>query len=149
MIRYLTIALICILIASCGGATGSSEDALREWLSNAEAAVEEKDRGELLAMISDRYADSRGNDREKIGNTLRVYFLRQQSIAILTSIDDISLMGESAALIKMTVGMAGTRNSSAFGINADAYEFELELELVDDDWMLIGARWGELGDNLR
>ena len=149
MIRKMTYLMICtLLLASCGGNDGSPSDALREWVSAAERAAEEKDRGELLSMISRSYADSRGNNHDKIGDTLRAYFFRQQSIALLTNIDEISLMGDSAALVNVTVGMAGTKNS-AFGINADAYEFELELELIDDDWMLIGARWGELGENLR
>ena len=34
------------------------------------------------------------------------------------------------------------------GIRADAYNFELELENTDDEWMLIGARWGEVGGDL-
>jgi len=44
--------------------------------------------------------------------------------------------------------MAGT-NNNAFGIDADAYKFELELQKPDDEWLLIGARWGDLGGNLR
>lgn len=149
MIRNTAIVTLCsLLLASCGGSDGSPEDAIRDWVSGAELAAEEKDRGELLSMISKSYTDSRGNNHTKIGDTLRVYFFRQQSIALLTKIDEISLMGDSAALVNVTVGMAGTQNS-AFGINADAYEFELELERIDDEWMLIGARWGELGENLR
>ncbi len=77
-----------------------------------------------------------------------VYFFRQNSIELLTTIDDIQLMGETAALVTVTVGMAGTKNTG-LGFNADAYTFEFELEKADDDWLLIGARWGELGGELR
>ncbi len=78
---------------------------------------------------------------------LRFYFLRQQSVAILTSIDEIVVMGETAAQVTLTVGMAGT-DASALGVRADAYNFELELEHTGDEWMLIGARWGEIGSDL-
>jgi hypothetical protein len=79
---------------------------------------------------------------------LRVYFLRQNNITLLTSIDEIRLYGDSAAEIDMTVGMAGT-NDSVFGFSADAYSFQLELENDGDDWLLIAARWGEVGQELR
>ena len=82
--------------------------------------------------------------REKIGDLLRLYFFRQNSIALLTSIDDITIHDDSAALVNLTVGMAGT-NSGALGLSADAYNFEFELERLDDDWQLIGARWSKLG----
>lgn len=145
--------LFCILLASClcaacGGPQGSAEDAIRAWLAAGEAAVEAKDRGQLLDMISESYRDSRGNDREQIGNLLRIYFFRQQTISLLTSIDAITVSDDTAAMVNMTVGMAGT-NASALGISADAYRFELELGKVDDEWLLLSARWGELGRDLR
>jgi len=153
MSRILQTGMICALLAACGGGTdaGSAanpEDALRAWVEAAEARAEDKDRGGLLAMISESYADSRGNDHEKIGNIIGVYFMRQQSVALLTSIDDIDIMGDTAAEVTLTVGMAGT-NASALGVTANAYNFELELENPDDEWMLIGARWGKVGRDVR
>ncbi len=144
----LNLVVICTLLAACGDGAGDPEAALRAWVADAESAAEEKDRRGLLSMTSEGYADSRGNDHEGIGDMLRLYFFRQQSIALITGVDEVSLMGDSAALVQLTVGMAGT-NSSALGISADAYQFELELEVIDDNWMLIGARWGELGGTLR
>ena len=147
--RYLTLSLTILLISACGsGSAGDPEDVLREWVARGELAVEEKDRGDLLELISEDYADSRGNDRDRIGEILRLYFFRQESIALLTSIDEVILFDGSAAQVMLTVGMAGT-NSGAFGIRADAYQFELELQKPDDEWKLIGARWGELGGVLR
>lgn len=147
--RDLILLTSMILLAACGGAPGGSpEDAVREWVARGEAAAEEKDRSGLLDMISEDYADSRGNDHKRIGDMLRLYFFRQQSIALLTSIDDIAMSGDTAALVNLTVGMAGT-NANVIGLSADAYRFEFELEKADDDWLLIGARWGELGGDLR
>ena len=98
-------------------------------------------------MISDAYVDARGNDRADIENMLRVYFLRQHKIGLLTKIEDITVYGDTAAKLDMTVGMAGT-NDGVLGFSADAYRFELELEKDGNDWQLIAARWGELGDEL-
>jgi hypothetical protein len=148
MKNWLIFGICCVILAACGGVESDPEAAVRAWVTDAEAAAEEKDRRGLLAMISERYADSRGNNHDSIGDMLRRYFFTQQSVALISGIDEISLMGDSAALVQLTVGMAGT-NNSAFGVSADAYQFEFELEVIDDDWMLIGARWGELGENMR
>ena len=148
MKHYLTVSLICAFLAGCGGAGGDPEVALRAWVGEAEAAAEERDRRGLLGLISKGYADGRGNDYEGVDQMLRIYFLRQQSIALLVTIDEIVLAGDTAATVNLTVGMAGT-NNSALGISADAYNFELELQADDDEWLLIGARWGELGKKLR
>jgi hypothetical protein len=147
MKHFLTLSLICAVLASCGGPAAGPEQALRAWVDEAEAAAEERDRGSLLDLISKDYADGRGNDHESIGQMLRLYFLRQQSVALLTTIDEIILSDDTAALLRLTVGMAGT-NSSVLGISADAYNFELELQVDDAQWLLIGARWSELGEKL-
>lgn len=149
-VRTLVLSLSILILAACGGNSDAHdpENELREWVARGETAAEAKDRSGLLDMISADYADGRGNDHKSIGDMLRVYFFRQQSIGLLTSIDDISLMGETAALVNLTVGMAGT-GSGAIGLDADAYRFEFELEKMDDEWLLIGARWAELGRDLR
>lgn len=146
--RYLTLSLTILFISACGGdSVGNPEEVLRDWVARGELAAEEKNRGDLLELISADYADSRGNDRDSIGNIFRAYFFRQKSIALLTSINEITVFDDSAAQVLLTVGMAGT-NSSALGFRADAYQFELELQKMDDEWKLIGARWGELGGAL-
>ena len=150
-ISYCTAALTAMLLVGlggCGGSPGDPEAELRAWVNDSEAAAEDRDRRGLVAKVSANYADARGNDREALGNLFRVYMLRQQSISILTKIDDIALHGDSAADVSLTVGMAGT-NNHALGLRADAYRFELELEKDDGEWLLIGARWAELGDDLR
>lgn len=145
--RPITMTLVMLLLVACGNSASDPEDALREWVARGEAAAEAKDRGDLLELISDDYLDSRSNNREQIGDILRLYFLRQQSIELLTSIDEIVFFDDTAARIALTVGMAGT-NAGAWGFRADAYRFDLELHRVDSEWLLIGARWGELGGEM-
>jgi hypothetical protein len=145
MKRLLLISLV--LLSACGAEPESAEDELRAWLERGEAAVEDRNRTKLLDMISERYADANGNDRESIGQLLRLQFLRQDDIALLTSVESIELYDTSAAELQLTVGMAG-RNRSRFGFSADAYRFVFELEREDADWRLVSARWSELGQPL-
>ena len=107
-------------------------------------AAEEKDRPAIVERISEAYVDGRGNSRKDIEDTIRLMFLRQATIVVMPTIDSIEVIDGTAANVELTVAMAGT-NQSALGLSADAYRFELELERGDSDWMLISARWGELG----
>ncbi|NOX69948.1 MAG: hypothetical protein GXP15_12225 [Gammaproteobacteria bacterium] len=141
-------ALICALPIACSETAESPEEAVRNWLADGELAVESKDRRALVDMVSANYADARGNERKDIGDMMRLYFLRRQKVAVLTKIDQITLHGDTAAEVLLIIGLAGT-NAATVGLSADAFRFELELEYDGDDWLLIGARWGEIGKKLR
>lgn len=145
--RYVILSIICVVLTACGEPEESPEREIRDWLARGESAAEDKDRRELLDMISPGYADARGNDRDQIGDLLRIYFFRQNSIALLVDIDEITVNADTAAIVNLRVGMAGT-NAHAPGLSADAYTFEFELQKPDADWLLIGARWGSLGRDL-
>ena len=151
MMKRLTHTAFLVILAAtagCGGADASDPEAeIRAWIDAMETHAEAKERRDIVDNISDVYADGRGNRRDDINNILRVYFLRQNSIALLTSIDEIRLLGDDAAEVSLTVGMAGTQNSG-LGFSADRYDFELELENDGDNWRLVSARWGEAGSQL-
>lgn len=146
--KKLLSGLVCVFLAGCGGPQEGPEELVRAWVDAAEAYAEDKDRQGLLGMIDENYTDARGYDRRQIGDMLRFYFLRQKSVGFVTNINDVKVMGDTAALVNLTVVMAGT-NADALGVRADAYNFELELENFDDEWKLIGARWGEVGGEMR
>jgi len=150
MIARLTrIALLLLLtsVASCSVDEGDPEQQVRAWVSAMQEAAEEKDRKVIVANISPAYVDARSHGRDDIDKLLRLYFLRQNKVALLGRIDDVRIIGETAAEVSVTVAMAAT-NNSALGLSADAYRFELELEHDGDDWKLISARWGQLGDQV-
>lgn len=148
--RLTQIALLLVLamLSSCSSDVSDPEEKVRAWVHVMHEAAEAKERGVIVAGISPAYVDARGNRRDDIDKLLRVYFFRQNTITLLSNINEVNVIGGTAAEVSITVGMAGT-NDSALGISADAYRFELELELDGDDWLLISARWGELGDQLR
>ena len=147
--RQVAIAgMLCLaVLGACGAPEGSPEEQLRQWVSRGQAAAEDKQRSDLVDMISPSYIDSRDHDHGDIDKMLRAYFFRQHSISLLTNIEEIRVYGDSAAEIDLTVGMAGS-NDGVFGFSADAYRFQLELARDDDEWLLISARWAELGDEL-
>lgn len=135
------------MLAGCSSAT-EPEEAVLAWLADAEAAIEDRDRGRLIGMISESYVDARGNDRNAIDGRLRSLFLRNRNIVLASNIEELTIADGTAAKVVLTAGMAGT-NGSTLGFAADAYRFELELANDGDKWLLIGARWGETGRKLR
>ena len=145
--RLPTLGLVCCWLAACGSPPTPPEEAVRAWVADGQQAAEEKDRRALAKMISPAYADARGNSRDEIENLFRFYFLRQNNISLLTRIESLRIIGDSAAEIELSVGIAGT-NDGVFGFDADAYRFEMELARDGDDWLLISGRWGEVGGNI-
>jgi hypothetical protein len=145
--RLVTVSILCVLMTACGGPSTEPEEALRQWIAEAEAAAEDLDRRGLVSMVSGRYADARGNDREAVDRLLRLYFLRQKSVVLVVKIDKLTVMDETAAEVLVTAAGVGM-TTRALGVNADSYQFLLELEKEGDEWMLIGARWGEPGQEL-
>ena len=146
--RVTAFAVLFASLAACSPPT-DAETALREWVARGEAAAEREDRRELMGMVSSSYADARGNSREDIDRTLRLLFLREDGIKVVTHIEEIEVYDDTAAKITLTTGVAGSSDTSLLGISADAVRFEYELEHDGDDWLLTGARWGELGETLR
>ena len=149
--RFLAPCCLAILLAglfACGDPPQAPEQAVRTWLAGAEEEAERKDRAALMARIAASYTDARGYERADLDRMFRIMFLRQNSIALLVDIESIEIHQQTAADVVLKVAMAGS-NNSLLGFSADAYRFELELHLDDDDWLLTGARWGELGDELR
>ena len=145
--RFVVAGLVFLLASACGGPEEGPEEAIRAWVEAGHKAAEAKDRGSLLDMISPAYTDSRGNSREDIGNIMRFYFLRQDKVVLITHLDELDVFGDSAAELVLQVGMAGS-NDNALGFSADAYRFEMELVRDGDDWLLIAARWGGLGNDV-
>ncbi len=145
--RLPILGLVCCWLASCGNPPTPPEEAVRAWVADGQQAAEEKDRRALVKMISPAYADARGNSRDEIENLFRLYFFRQNNIALLTRIESLRIIGDSAAEIELSVGIAGT-NDGVLGFSADAYRFEMELVRDGDDWLLISGRWGEVGGDI-
>ena len=145
--RLLFAVLVYVSLSACGGPTEGPEEAIRSWVRQGHEAAEAKDRRALVDLISPAYTDARGNSRDDIENMFRLYFLRQQKVALISRIEELEVYGDTAAMLVLSVGMAGT-NDNVLGFSADAYRFRMEFELQDDEWLLTSARWGQLGGDL-
>ena len=142
------LSAVALLLAACGEPPTAPEEELRSWVVTGVTAAEAKERRRLVGMISPAYADARGNDRNAVENILRAYFMRMNNVELVTSIEEIEIIGDTAAEVVVKVAMAGTHDG-VLGFSADAYRFAFELQRDGDDWQLIAARWAQLGKELR
>ena len=58
-----TIGVVILTLTACGGPASAPEEQLRAWVAAGAEAAKDKNRRELVSMISESYADARGNER--------------------------------------------------------------------------------------
>jgi hypothetical protein len=140
--RFTVVASLSLLLG-CSGDPESPEAQVRATLAEAEAAAEDRDVGFFEELLAEDYSDHRGRNRQEIINSTKFYFVRHQSIHVLSRIDSIEFPIPELAKVELVAGLAGRgKESSALDLEADAYRFELELRQDDaGDWRLIGASW--------
>jgi hypothetical protein len=130
-----------IALGACGGE--DPESSLQRLIESAEAAAEARDTGFFRGLIAESYADSRGNDRDRIIDVVRGYFFTHQRIDVVTRIEETQLLGQDAARVVLLAGVLGRSDGSGVldGFDGRLYEVELELVQTSGDWQIIGARW--------
>ena len=136
---------VLLLMTACSGPADAPETEIRQFIARAQAAIEERNMGDLRTLIADDYSDSEGRDRKAIEQLMRLYILRSQSVHLFVRIRDIVLTGPDHATVSIAVAMAGKPMNSAdqlIGFNADLYRFDLELiRQANGDWPVLRASW--------
>ena len=140
-IRWLLACSVLPLLNACGSDDPTAE--LRELIESTEIAAEERQTSHFRGLLSARYTDGRGNDRERMIDIIRGYFLTQQSLEVVTRINSIVLSGADAAEVTLLAGVLGQSAGASLLSGLDGRLYDLELELVQDggDWQIIGAHW--------
>jgi len=101
----------------------------------------------LKQLISEAYSDERGQDRQALVGLLTFYFLRNESIHLLTRVQSIAFPEPARADATVFVAMAGTPIIAAeelARIRADLYRFDFSLSDEgggDSDWKVSRAAW--------
>jgi hypothetical protein len=131
-------------VGACGGDPSTPEARIRALLSGAEAAAEAKDAGAFKKWVSDRYADDRGQDRQAVMGLVTFYFMRHQTIHLLTRVDAIEIAEDGSARAGVFVAMAGTPIlgvDNLARLRADLYHFDFALAEEGGDWRVTSADW--------
>ena len=122
-------------LAACG-AGDSPEQQVRAVIDQMEAAAENRDVGELTQYLSEDYRDSNGMGPDEVARYLRGYFIANQSIHLLTRIEELEFPTEGEARARVTVGMLGREaaDTNQWDLAAELRAFKIALRREDDAW---------------
>ena len=139
-IRLSVLALV-LLQSAC--AVEDPEPALAQLIATAEAAAESRDTSFFRGLVAESYIDNHGNDRDRLIDSIRGYFLVNQDVDVVTRVESIELHGLDAAEVVVLAGILGRRPGQGIVPGFDGRLYRLELELVEmgGDWRIIGASW--------
>ncbi|MEE9151207.1 MAG: hypothetical protein V3U20_05150, partial [Thermoplasmata archaeon] len=149
---FLVVSIVLQLLISCSPGYNAPEEEIRALLRAAEVAAEDMDIKTLKGFVSDRYTDSNGHDKRAINGLFMYYFLRHQSIHLLTRIQGVEFPEPTLAEVTVFVAMAGRPilgTEELAILHADLYRFDLRLRDENKDgWKFINAEWrrAELDD---
>jgi hypothetical protein len=135
---------VAFFTGACSSERDSPEAQVRALLAQGEAAAEKKESAVLRQMMSEKYADSQGQDKKAVDAILRYYFLRNQSIHLFTRIRQINFPQPGVALAEVMVAMAGQPISDAEELErlrADLHRFEITLARENGEWKVTRAEW--------
>jgi len=146
-------AILLFAFAACSSERDTPEARVRAVLAQAETAAEKKNLGELRQLVSDKYADSQGQDKRAIEGILRYYFLRNERIHLLTRIQAIAFPEPGTAQATVLVAMAGQpipTTQEIERVRADLHRFEIAFVNESGTWRAVRAEWrrAELSDFL-
>ncbi len=145
--RWSVPVLVLIVVSfasSCSSGRDDPEAQVRALLQQGKAAAEKRESAALRQMISDKYADNEGRDKKAVEAVLRYYFLRNESIHLLTRIRQISFPRPDIAQVDVMVAMAGQPIADAGQLErlrADLHRFEITLADENKEWKVIRAEW--------
>lgn len=125
-------------LAACGD-KDSPEQQVRAVIEQMEQAAENRDVGDLKAHLSEEYRDTHGMGAEEAARYVRGYFIANQSIHLLTRIEELTFPTEGEARAQVLVGVLGrdsaaSEHSKVGDLAADVHTFKIALRREDDEW---------------
>ena len=108
-----------------------------------EQAAEARDVGDLMDHISNEYRDASGQGPADAARYVRGYFVANQSIHLLTRMEELTFPSADEAQARVLIGMVGreTDAADAWNLAADLYEFDVAFVREDGAWKVTYAEW--------
>jgi hypothetical protein len=135
---------LAVLVLAAGLACGKAEtpeQQVRAVLGALEAAAEAGDASAFADLVSARYEDPYGHDREKLRAFVAFHVMQSgRGREVVVRVRDVSFTDEARAVVTLSVGLAGARGPR--GLGAEVYAVDLDLVREGDDaWRVSFAQW--------
>lgn len=134
----------CLSLTSCTS-KGSPEEQVHALIASAEKGAEARDLSAVMDLVSDRYADTRGQDKQSIRALLHGFFVVNQSVHLLMKVESLEFPSDGIAEAQVTVGMLGRQSQEDWSFAAEVYEFDIRMAREGDEWLLTSAEWRRPG----
>ena len=141
---WVLLLLASLIVLSCSSAPNSPETVVRDFVSHAVSAVEDRNRSDLFEMIYESYRDEEGRNKKDLVAFVYGYMMRNKSIYCFTLVDTVQLNEDdtiSAIVIAAFAARPIANVSLLTEINSDIYRFEITLTPDGKNWKLVSASW--------
>jgi hypothetical protein len=141
MSRLLAPFLVLAIAAGCSD-PDSPQTQVRRTLDSMEAAAEARDVGDLMGFIADDFRDGYGQGSAELRRYMQGYFIANQSIHLLTRINNIEFPHPDEARLHVTIGMAGREAdaANAWNLATDLQDFEVTMRKQEEEWKVSYAK---------
>ena len=133
--RNTCIKLVPLVLAGLLSCSEPAPDAqLRQFVDETVEAVEARDTGYFRRVVAESYYDTGGNDRDRVIDLIRGFFLLNARIDARATIVGIEWSGSDSANVVLDARVVG---------NVREVSPQLEIEVLRDGshWQVIGASW--------
>lgn len=141
--RARALLLGLVLCAACGGEPDTPEAQVRRSLAALETTAEEGDVAGFKALVSTRYSDAMGHDKQALGRYVAFHVMRNANRHVLLRVRDVLVIEPGKAEVTIIAGIGGTRGSAgATSLHGNVYQIDADLEEEDAGaWRLVWAQW--------
>ena len=97
-----------------------------------------------MDFVSKDFRDADGQDRDQLNRYLHGYFIANQSIHLLTRIDQIHFTTGDEVRLEVTVATVSrdAEAASAWNLAADIHSFDISMRKENGEWQVTYAREG-------
>lgn len=131
---------LAAMLVACGGSAGSPEDQVRAALAAIEAAAEAGDASAFSELVSERYEDPYGHDREKLRAFMALHVMRSgRGREVVVRVRDVHIEPGSPdqAAVTLALGLAGAGSR----LSAQVYAVDVDFVREAGDWRVAWAQW--------
>jgi hypothetical protein len=132
---------VVLATAACSDAS-APEEQIRALVREVETAAEARDVGDVLARVSDEYADEAGRTRADLGRLVRGWFALHPALELVTRVESVEIESDDYARARVTVGVVARRGAPEdWDAALDVRTIDVRLRRDGGEWRAIAANW--------
>ena len=144
---FIIVLVSSALITSCKKPM-TDEEIITQIINDCGDLTEEKDLKGVMSYVSDSYKDAQGYGRDDIKGYLFVYFRQHERIGVFVRHVDVEVKGDSAEAVVKVIFTGGEKIEGVGDVvpsSGSGYQLDLKFAREEGDWMVVRAKWTDIG----